>query len=250
MHSQTISREQQSYKFYSPKPAIRSNFQEISSVPSTLGKFYTPRSIVEALVKVVNASGFLPVSPSAADCKMSVEVFESGLRAGRGYATIRLAECGQYRPLVVDPTSGSRSALRISDQRIKLYFTPSSYKMPESGGVIPVWVDRVKKRLQAAALQPGETFIPRQTISASVSADGQKFFDLFGDLLPVEPYISSSSDGDLIIQFTVGSKDITVVFFGKGVFIRDGRQMPPLSLSLTDWMRSVREIRKFFEHHG
>lgn len=249
MHSQTISREQQKYKVYSPKPALTPDVQDTRGVKSALGEYYTPVNVLEYLFKIVNVNGSLPVNPTTAGHHMSLKVRKSSATIGPRYASIRLAERGYYRPLVVDAASGSRSPLRTLDHRIKLYFTPYRYKMPEVGGIIPVWVNRVKKRLQAAALQPGETFIPRQTISSSVSADAQKFFDLFGDLFSVEPYISSSSDGDLIAQFTLGSKDIIIVFFEKSVFMRDSRQMPPLTLSLTDWMTSGSEIRRFFEHH-
>jgi hypothetical protein len=68
------------------------------------------------------------------------------------------------------------------------------------------WLANVRKRVELSILPKGiEAQNAGQWLSEDIAAEAVRFFDKTSDLLPSEPFIYSSSVGDLIAEFkTVG----------------------------------------------
>jgi hypothetical protein len=114
-----------------------------------------------------------------------------------------------------------RTGVSISDAVDKL-------GQPQTRSV-PLWADNVLVRI-ASSIEPSglrET-APGRYISSKIASAASAFFEAHASVLPSEPYIYASEDGDLVAEFEARAGSLTAIIGDKNLvlFAKRGNGKP------------------------
>jgi hypothetical protein len=85
---------------------------------------------------------------------------------------------------------------------------------------IPEWLDAVKRRIRDSIMPNGQEIENNgQWLTEEIASVAGTFFEEVSDLLPSEPFIYASTQGDLVAEFTPKFGSLTAIVSPKSVLL-------------------------------
>jgi hypothetical protein len=109
----------------------------------------------------------------------------------------------------------------------------------------PKWLTAVDRRIRASvgprdhAFEAGDKWLTPEVATAAAA-----FFRDIADLLPSEPYIYPSRQGDLIAEFECSNGTLTIIVSPKYVILFAALNGVPVEQRIENWMSAKPELRR------
>jgi hypothetical protein len=121
-------------------------------------------------------------------------------------------------PEIVD-TRGYRLAFVERGSRPRTDDIIPATQLRPLGAIEPTWANAVQTRISKSIAPQGAEPLDRRWLSVNVANVATQFFQVTADVLPGEPYIYSSNEGDLVAEFSGTHGTMTNIISPTFIFV-------------------------------